>query len=266
MTTKILKITEADIPSAKDLCLFLADYSARLLASGATCIRINKNIGRIAEAYGMTTDLTVMPRHIHIAVADCKTDEIVTSIATVHDTGINFSINTELSRLSWLIADDKLSYREALERYNQILQGKSQSKWLVLMLVTLANASFCRLFGGDAIAMAIVALATMAGYYFKQRLVARKMDIRLVFIICSFISSVLGATDMLFSIGTTPELALGTSVLYLVPGIPFINSFSDMLYRHYLCAFSRFADALILTCSLSIGLCAGMSLMNVGMF
>ncbi|MCM1077035.1 MAG: threonine/serine exporter family protein [Bacteroides sp.] len=266
MTTKILKISEADTPTAKEMCMFLAEYSTRLLASGATCIRLDKNIDRIAAAYGMTVEFAVMPRHIHLTVVDSATDEIVTSIATVHDTGINFSINTELSRLSWQIADGKVSYREAMDKFHDILTGAAHSKWLILLLVVLANASFCRLFGGDAVAMMVVALATGVGYYFKQLMIGERIDTRIIFIACSFVSSVLGATDMLFSIGTTPEIALGTSVLYLVPGIPFLNSFSDMLYRHYLCAFSRFADAVVLTCCLSLGLCAGMSLMNVGMF
>ena len=61
-------------------------------------------------------------------------------------------------------------------------------------------------------------------------------------------------------------MALGTSILYLVPGIPFLNSFSDMICRHYVCALGRFMDAVILTCCLSAGLCAGMALMDAGMF
>ena len=134
------------------------------------------------------------------------------------------------------------------------------------MLVALANASFCALFGGDATGMAVVFAATFCGYYIKLSLLSRKVDIRLVFIICAFVSSVLGATDMLYNIGSTPSVALGTSVLYLVPGIPFLNSFSDMLYQRYLCAFSRMLDAVVLTCCLSVGLCAGMWLMNAGMF
>ena len=135
-----------------------------------------------------------------------------------------------------------------------------------MLLVALANASFCCLFGGDHISMAVVGMATFAGYYIKLSLAASGMDVRAIWVICSFVSAVLGATDGLFALGTTPEVALGTSVLYLVPGIPFINSFSDMLYRHYLCAFGRFCDAAILTSCLSIGLCAGMLLMGVGMF
>ncbi|MCM1319190.1 MAG: threonine/serine exporter family protein [Muribaculaceae bacterium] len=266
MTTKTLTTTETPTPSAKEICLFLAEYSARLLASGATCIRINKNIGRIAKAYGMTAQLTVMTRHIHITVNDMQKADIVTSIAIVPNTGINFSINTELSRLSWAIADNKINYCQAIEKFNDILTEMPQSKWLILVLVSLANASFCRLFGGDTIAMSVVGLATFVGYYFKLLLLSRKLDIRIIFIVCAFISSVLGATDMLFDMSTTPDIALGTSVLYLIPGIPFLNSFSDLLYRHYLCAFSRFADAVVLTCCLSLGLCAGMCLMNVGMF
>ena len=68
------------------------------------------------------------------------------------------------------------------------------------------------------------------------------------------------------AIGDTPTTAMATSVLYLVPGIPYLNSFSDMLCRHYICAFCRFMDAIVLTGCLSAGLCCGMLLMNVGMF
>lgn len=266
MTTKILKISDCATVNVKDVCLFLANYGARLLASGATCIRLDKNINRIARTFGMEAEMTVMPRHIHLTVVDAATGDILTSIATVPDTGISFRVNTELSRLSWEMADGKISFRDAVKKYEAIVGGDGQRKWVVLLLVALANASFCRLFGGDVMAMAVVGMATFAGYYMKMLLLRHKVDVRVIFIICAFISVVIGATDVLFALGRTPEIAIGTSVLYLVPGIPFLNSFSDMLYRRYLCAFARFADAVILTCCLSIGLCMGMLLMNVSMF
>ena len=114
--------------------------------------------------------------------------------------------------------------------------------------------------------MAVVALATLAGYFVKQQLLERRVDVRAVFIICAFVSGVLGATDGLFGLGATPQVAIGTSVLYLVPGIPLLNSFSDLLDRRYICAFGRFADAAVLTACLSAGLCTAMLLMGVGMF
>ena len=94
----------------------------------------------------------------------------------------------------------------------------------------------------------------------------RGVDLRVAVLASAFVSSVLGATALLFGLGNTPAIAMGTSVLYLVPGIPFLNSFSDLVYRHYICSMSRFADAMVLTACLSAGLCAGMALMGVGMF
>lgn len=253
-----------DDAGSKELCLFLSQYAVRLLGCGATCIRLEKNISRIARRYGYTADFSIMPRHIHMCVR--KGDDSFTSVATVQNSVIDFDLNTRLSRLSWRIADSDISLARAGMIFEGLIRPRRGNPWTVLLLVSMANASFCRLFGGDLTAMAVVFMATFAGYMLKQALLDRKIDVRLVVIACAFVSSVLGATDMLFGLGATPAVTVGTSVLYLVPGIPFINSFSDMLYRHYICAFSRFVDAAVLTACLSIGLCAGMMMMGVGMF
>ena len=253
-------------PDVREVCLFLTDYSAWLLGCGATCVRLEKNVTRIAQAFGKTVDITIMPRHVHISVMDIDRTDFVTSVATIRRTPISFNINTRLSELSWAIAEHRISLAEAQCEFRKIVSLDTQNKWLVLLLVSLANASFCRLFGGDAIAMAIVFIATMAGYWLKTQMLGKGIDLRVTVIVCSFVSAVLGATDTLFSLGETSAIALGTSVLYLVPGIPLLNSFSDMLYRYYICSMSRFFDALVITGCLSIGLCSAMFLMNTGMF
>lgn len=253
-------------PSSRELCLFLSHYSSWLLGCGSTCIRLEKNVRRIAAAYGKEADIMILPRHINISVHGAEQTDRVTHTTTVQNTAIDFNINTMLSELSWEIADGKINLATAASRFDKIIASSSQNKWVVLLLVTFANASFCRLFGGDPISMAIVGVATFAGYYIKQTMLSRKADMRVVALVCSFVSTILGATDMLFSIGTAPMTTIGTSVLYLVPGIPFLNSFSDLIYRHYICAFSRLVDAVILTGCLSLGLCAGMMLMRAPMF
>ena len=112
----------------------------------------------------------------------------------------------------------------------------------------------------------IVFVSTLAGYRLKQIMLEDKRDIRLTFLCASFFSSSLSAVGHIFNIGITPEIALGTSVLYLIPGVPYINSVSDMIYKHYLCAFSRFLDAVVLTVCLSAGLCAGMFILGLKWF
>ena len=268
MSTKTseIDICQSDLVNSKKLCLFLADYSSWLLGCGATCIRLETNVKRIAATYGYDVELTTMPRHINITVARAGTDDVFTSMTAVRHTAINFDMNTRLSNLSWRISDHNLRLDEARRMFNSIVRPCPSNEWALTLIVSLANASFCRLFGGDTMAMAVVFIATFVGFMLKQTLIKWGVDLRLTVIFCAFISSILCASGLLFGLGSTPRIALATSVLYLVPGIPLINSFCDLLYRHYICAFSRFLDAMVLTCCLSIGLCAGMMIMNVGMF
>ena len=253
-------------PDIKEVCIFLAEYASRLLGCGATCIRLQRNVTRMAEAMGYNVVMTILPKHINVALSATDCSECFTYLAATCNMPISFNVNTRLSELSWDVADGKLDFYSARSVFDEIIATPTENCNLVLLLGSLANASFCRLFGGDWIAVATVFIATLAGLFLKQILLERGMDTRVVFILCAFVSSVLAAGDSLFGIGSTPAVAVSTSVLYLVPGIPFINSFSDLLTGNYICAFCRFTHAVILTCCLSLGLCGGMLMMNLGMF
>lgn len=250
----------------KEICLFLSEYAAWLLGSGATSIRLEKNVRRMAQSLGCEAEMTILPRHIHMTVCLPDRSECYTYIIATHPMPISFDINTRLCRLSWSMADEKIGFLEAKAKFKEIISTPPTDKHLVLFLAACANAAFCRLFTGDWAAVGIVFLSTLAGFYLKQVLAEHKVDVRVIFIICAFVSSVLASTATLFSLGRTPDIAVGTSVLYLVPGIPFLNSFSDMLDGHYICAFGRFMNAVVLTCCLSLGLCGGMMMMNLSMF
>lgn len=244
--------------------LFLADYTSWLWGCGATCIRIEKNVRRIAAAYGYEVDLDIMPKHITVELSD-DSGSAGQFTRKIRQCGINFDLNSELSALSWIIADNRLTIADASRKLLSIAEKKYNDGLRILILASLANAAFCRLFGGDAVAMAVVFCATFAGYSVKQILIRWKVDVRVVFFICAFISSALCAGAQLFHWGDTPAVALATSVLYLIPGVPYLNSASDLIDRHYLCSFSRFMDALVLTASLSAGMCLGLSVMNMKM-
>lgn len=252
--------------TSKEVCLFLSDYAVALLGCAATCLRLERNINRMAAAFGKKVEIFIMPRHIQMTVWHPGRDDMFTSLSSVRPAPISFSLNTRLSQLSWHVADDGLSLETARHRFEHIMTCDCETPWLTLTLASLANASFCGIFGGDLISMLIVLVATAIGFRLKQMMAGCHVDGRVIFLVCSFISAVIGASAFILTPDGTPAIAVGTSVLYLVPGIPFLNSFSDLLYRHYICAFSRFTDAIILTACLSTGLCLGMKLMGVGMF
>lgn len=245
---------------------FLADYAALLSGCGATCIRIERNTRRMAETFGTGFDIVIMANHLTVTVWKENPADARIAVRRTADCGTSFSLNARLSRLSWEVADNRLDTTAAIERFEAIRLTKPTGKREVLLLTSAANASFCRLFGGDWAAMLIVFLTTLAGCRIKQIMLEDHRDIRLTFFCASLFSASLSAGGQIFGIGATPGIALATSVLYLIPGVPYVNSVSDMLYRHYLCGFGRFMDAAVLTVCLSAGLCAGMLIVGLKWF
>lgn len=259
----------ADAAHLRSVCHFLACYAGAMLGCGATCIRIFKNITRMVETLHMEWDMIVLPNHVQITLTDGTGQLTVQESHSIMKLPVSYLLNARLSNLSWKVAEGKMDFQRAQKIFCHLISHHGmqlRNPWEVMLLVVAANASFCRLFGGDIAAMILVALATFVGYSYKIIFLKRKWDIKPVALVCAFISSVIGAGGYIFSLSATPEVALGTSVLYLIPGIPYINSVSDMIGAHYLCGFSRFMQGLVLTCCIALGMMAGILLMNLSVF
>ena len=102
--------------------------------------------------------------------------------------------------------------------------------------------------------MAIVWIATFVGFYIRQQLTKRKWNVLAIFTICSFISTLIGATDILFIHGGTEDISIGTSMLYLVPGVPLINGVMDIIDHNALNGIARITNALLLIICIALGL------------
>ena len=133
----------------------------------------------------------------------------------------------------------------------------------MLVLVSFANAAFCRLFQGDYISMAIVFFATLDGFCIRQLLTERGWNHYAVFIISAFVASIIGSTGYVFGWGKTPDMAIGTSVLYLVPGVPLINGIMDIIDGHVLAGTSRLINAALLIICIAMGLSATIFIIGI---
>ncbi|WP_321480158.1 threonine/serine exporter family protein [uncultured Bacteroides sp.] len=238
----------------KELSIFLSDYSTSLMAAGVQTSRIVRNSSRIAESFGFYLDMTIFQKTIIMTLRDADNAHSYSTVNKIKPMALNFAINSRLSTLSWEIYDKQLSLDEIKTKYHEIVNTPRESKWLVLFLVACANASFCRLFQGDATSMAIVFIATIGGFYVRQFLMARHWNHLAIFIISSFVASMIASTGYLCHWGNTPDMALGTSVLYLIPGVPLINSIMDIIDGHVLAGTSRFINACLLIICIAIGL------------
>ena len=212
---------------------FIAEYSAHLMGAGVHTSRVVRNSKRIGEAFGLDVKLGVFHKNIILTIIDKETNEAC-------------------SALSWEAVDKQLSLEELKEKYKKIVSAPMIHPLFVLILVGFANASFCKLFGGDLISMGIVFSATITGLYLKQQMQKKKMNHYIIFIVSAFVASLCASTALIFD--TTSEIALATSVLYLVPGVPLINGVIDVVEGYVLTGFARLTEASLLIVSIAIGL------------
>ena len=143
---------------------FIADYATYLLASGVHTSRVIRNSQRIGQSQGVDIQLSSFQKSTILTVRDDATGEAVTRVVKIPALPISFERNSDLSALSWDALDDRLPLDEIRRRYGELIDKPRIDPIFVLVTVGLANASFCRLFGGDWTAAGIVFTATLVGF------------------------------------------------------------------------------------------------------
>lgn len=233
---------------------FVADYSSHLLGTGVHTSRVIRNAQRIGESQGIEIQLSSFQRSIIITAIEQESRETLTRVMEVPALPISFEHNSDLSTLSWDAVDCHLSLDTIKERYQQLLAKPHIDPIFVLVTVALANAAFCRLFGGDIIACSIVFTSTLAGFATKQRMTAHGVNHFIVFIVSAFTASLCASSALWFRCES--QIALATSPLFLVPGVPLINGIIDIVEGHVIVGCSRLINALLLIVCIAIGLAA----------
>lgn len=247
----------------KEATLFLAEYASTLMAVGAQTSRIQLNTVRMARSMGYHINLLIFLKTLSITLQDSERNHTYTYIKKTPGIPLNFKVNMKLSQLSWNAFDERLPLNELWNRLKSIVNEKRESPWLVLLLVSIANASFCRLFDGNYISMAIVFVATLIGFFLRQQLTRAGVNHLAVFVMCAFASTMIGATDYLFFHGGTEDMSIGTSMLYLVPGVPLINGVMDIVDNHVLDGLARLTNALLLIICIAVGLSGTVILLDI---
>ena len=238
--------------SLMSISKFIAGYSAHLMGAGVHTSRVIRNSKRIGEAYGVDVKLSVFHKNIILTIIDNETREACNEVIDIPPHPISFEHNSELSALSWEVYDKHLSLHELSDKFNKIISAPKIDPLFVLLLVGFANASFCKLFGGDIISMGIVFSATITGLFLKQQMQKKKINHYLVFIVSAFVASMVASSAL--TLETTAEIAIATSVLYLVPGVPLLNGVIDIVEGHVLTGCTRLIQALLLVLCISVGL------------
>lgn len=233
---------------------FLSEYASYMFGCGVNTQRVIRCTRRIGRSFGLSIEVTNTIRHLTISVHDDVTSKTESRVVSIPHLPISFERNTDLSALSWTAYDEKLSLEEVVRRFKIITEKPRLDPMYTLILVGLANACFCALFGGDPMSMGIVFTATLVGFSLRQRMIAWGINIYFVVTASAFAASLCASMALQFD--CTAQIAIATSPLFLIPGVPLINGVIDIVDNHILVGISRLVSAMLLILCLAVGLSA----------
>ncbi len=245
------------------LCKLLLEIGSLLMSSGANTARIRITIMRIANGYGYNAELLITHRALMLTLYDEDKDYFFSRLKRTSPHGANFRMVSGISRMSWRIMDEKWELDQVQQELDRLKSLPHYSRLITLSMVALAGASFCRLFGGSYIEMIVAFIATFAGLFVRQEAVKKSFNAYLCIFFAALVSSLIAGLSVKLQFGAHPDYAFATSVLYLIPGIPLINSLSDLLDGNLMNGIVRGIHGLIIAFSIASGLLCSILIYNI---
>lgn len=240
----------------------LLEVGSLLMSSGASTNRIRVTMGRIAHGLGYGTELLITHRALMLTIIEKDQQHFFSRLKRTSPHGVNFRIVSGISHLSWNVLEEGWTVAQISEEIQRLKALPHYPRLVVLALVGLAGSAFCRIFGGGSIEMVVAFVATFVGLFVRQEAMKIKFNPYLCVFFASFAASFIAGMAEFFHIGLQPDKAFATSVLFLVPGVPLINSVTDMLEGNLQNGMVRGLNGLIIAFSIAMGLFSVRMILN----
>lgn len=243
--------------SAQRLANLVLDIASYLIASGAHCGRVNRNINRIANIWGFDVHLYLTFKGVLTTVKDRDNPlNVVTRYQETPAHSIHLNILSEISALSWRVHDERLDIEKVEQLFKEIKNTQAYSTLTVAIAIACSCAGLCLFSFGDYKNALIAFIAAFSGYLVRAFMSKIKYNTIIYITAAAFTTTLITGLAAKFNIGEAPEAAIATAVLYLIPGVPLINSVIDLIEGYISSSINRMLySGFILLC-----IAAGMTL------
>ena len=248
---------------AKEFGSLLLDVGVYLLSSGASCSRIRITMRRLATTYHYNPHISIAPKSVSLTLNDEGDNAVFNGMRSTPAQGVNFKTISGISRLSWLALENNLSMQQVRDELNRLLALPHYPRLVILFFVSLAGAGFCFTFGGKLPEMVITFGATFCGLFVRQEAIKAKFNPYICVYVGSLVASLFAGTFVKAGLDINFEHAFATSVLFLIPGVPLINCFTDLIDGNILNGLVRGINALMFALAIALGLLTVMLIFNL---
>lgn len=185
-------------------------------------------------------------------------------VRAVGPIGVNLARVSEVLVVSQRVADGRAPVSDLPAELARIERLPSPyGHWLTVGVAGAAAACFSQLLGGDWGSVGITFVAAPAGQALRSALQARGVAAAPVTLISGLLSALIGAIGLRLGFSEAPAATMIGSIIYLVPGLPLINGFLDIVsHSRLMVGFERVLNAAYLFLILSITIALAKTLMG----
>ena len=254
---------EAKTAESKELGSLLLDIGVALLSAGASCSRIRITMRRFAGIYDYTAHISIQPKSVSLTLNDEVDNTCFNGMRSTPAQGVNFKTISGVSRLSWRALEDNLSIKDVKEIFEALLLLPHYPRIIILVFVSLAGAAFCFSFGGTMPELVITFGATFCGLFVRQEAIKKKFNPYICVYVGALVATLFAGAFIKAGLPIDLEHAFATSVLFLIPGVPLINCFTDLIDGNILNGIVRGVNALMFSMAIAFGLLIAMIIFNL---
>ena len=257
---------EHDI-TAKRFAALILDIGTFLLASGAHSGRVVSNMKRLAITWDFQVNFQPTFKGLLVTVQNLHDEkDAVTMFKESPIHSVHFEVLSKVSNLTWKVYDERLSIDETEDAFSKIQSMGHYSPFVVSLAVGLSCAGLCFLSFGDSLNALVAFVAAFIGSMVRFKIAAMEFNPMISIGIAAFISTMITGLGTIYNIGDSPEAAMATAVLYLIPGVPLVNCIIDIIEGYLSSAMNRaMFSAFILLC-IATGMTLSITLMGIDKF
>ena len=245
----------------KESTQLVAQAGKLLLAHGAESVLVGSVMKRIGLACKMD-EVEVSLSASSLIVTTIYQGHYITTALRCPEQGVNMRVIVEIQRICIMLERGLIHNTTALNKLNKI-STERYNRWLIVVMMGLSCGTFSHLSGGDWSIFIITFVASSVGMFVRQEIHSRNFNSLLNVTVTAFIITMISSQAVVYGLGNTPDIAIYSAVLLLVPGVPLINSISDVLKGYINMGIARFVMASLLCFGTCLGMIASMSLFNI---
>ena len=255
-TEQDLHILEEPFVEIRKKVKILLRMGCLLSENGANANQIVRDMRRAAAYMGIPAD----DLHIHIAYSNIlinihSPEDCFTSFRNVQYLGANMDIISSISVLTWTALRNEYTLDEFSQELEEIAKkDPPHSNATSAIFAGFACGAFPILFGGSIISAWITTFCALLGFIIL--LILKRFQINgYISIACAAaVSSGLAFLSGCIFDSTDVIYAMIACTLFMVPGIPLINTVDDLLNNYILAGISRAVHTLLIVGSMTVGI------------